>query len=141
MTVEEIYSISDENPILFYDGVCNLCNGFVQMVIKHDEHGKIKYCALQDPSGVNIREYLNQKHDISTAIGMYKKQIFTHSDVLFMIARVLKGKWIILRPFQWIPKSIRDRIYNWVAKNRYKWFGQKDSCPVPDIKIKNRFIQ
>jgi len=140
MTLEELYDLSDRHPIVFYDGVCYLCNGFVRLVINNDRDGLVKFCLLQNDSGLSLRERLSLGSDINTTIGIYRREIYTHSDVLYMVAQSLGGWWLLLSPLYLLPKSFRDMIYNWVASNRYKWFGQSDECIVPEPSVRSRFI-
>lgn len=140
MTLAEIYQASEKHPIVFFDGVCNLCNGFVQMVIRNDVKGRIQFCALQNIEGQQIRKELGLGENLDTAIGLYQNKVYTHSDVLYMVAKSMGGWWNILYPFYFLPKALRDVIYNWVARNRYNWFGQSDQCMVPSKKIMTRFL-
>ncbi len=140
MTIEELYKSSYDHPILFYDGVCKLCNGFVQYVIQHDHKKIVKFCALQETGGLAISKYLNLSSDMNTAVGLYKGEVYSHSDVLRMIATVLGGKWLLIKPLYLFPKSMRDFVYNRVAQNRYKWFGKNESCMIPDPALLKRFI-
>jgi len=140
MTYDELVKISHKEPILMYDGVCNLCDAFVKFVIKQDNKGVIKFCALQNQSGQSAREELTHGTDINTAIGLYNGKTYTHSDALYMVIKVLKGRWSLLLPFYILPKSFRDIVYNWVATNRYRWFGKADQCMMPTPDIRARFI-
>lgn len=140
MTLDELTDLSHHHPILMYDGVCNLCDAFVQFVIQHDQKGVVKFCALQNQSGTSNRERLTLGDDINTAIGLYKGKTYTHSDALYMVIKALKGWWSLLLPLYILPKSLRDIVYNWVAKNRYRWFGKADQCMMPTADVRARFI-
>lgn len=140
MTVEQLYDASKDQPIVLYDGVCNLCNGFVNFVLRTDKEGIIKFCALQEKGGLALRHHLNMGTEIGTAIGLWKGQIFTHSDVLRMVASSLKGWWSLVLPLYVLPKSFRDWVYMLIAKNRYRLFGKRDTCMVPNNEVLSRFI-
>lgn len=140
MTYEELIELSHQHPILFYDGVCMLCNGFVNAVIKHDPDAHVKFCILQNETGIAIREQLSLGSDISTTIGVHKGEVSTHSDVLHMIVKATGGWWSVVRPLYILPKSLRDIVYNWVARNRYRWFGKSESCIIPHPDVLSRFI-
>ena len=140
MTVEQMIEHSKVKPIILFDGVCNLCNGFVNFVINHDKEGIVQFCALQDNGGVAIRQHLNLGDELTTAVGLWNGHIYTHSDVLGMIARSLGGFWKLVLPFYVLPKSFRDTVYNWVARNRYHWFGKSDKCRIPTPDEIHRFI-
>ncbi len=130
-----------EHPILLFDGVCNLCNGFVQFVIKRDPNGIFLFTALQSESGQSIQqEFGMNPEDLNTVVLVEGDKVYTHSDVALQITRRLGGLWPALYIFKWIPKSIRDSIYNWVARNRYNWFGKKESCMIPTPELKSRFL-
>ena len=132
--------LSEENPIIFYDGVCNLCDGFVQFVIRNDPQGKIKFCALQDEQAVGIRKEVQIEDNIDTVVGLHNGKIYTHSDVLFLVARQLGGFWLIITPLQYLPKGFRNFIYRWVARHRYNWFGKQETCIIPSSDIQARFL-
>ncbi len=140
MTLDDIKFLSHDHPILFYDGVCHLCNGFVNTVIRHDPRSIIRFCTLQNEAGQLITEELSIPQYLDTTIGIKDGQIYTHSDVLKMVIDALKGKWLLLKPLYIFPKGLRDKIYNWVARNRYGWFGQSDQCLIPNSKVSNRFL-
>ncbi len=140
MTIDDLKSLSHQHPILFYDGVCHLCNGFVHTVIKHDNQALIKFCMLQEEEGELISQALSLPNSLDTTIGIKEGRIYTHSDVLKMVIDTLRGKWLILKPLYILPKGLRDIIYSWVARNRYNWFGKSDQCIIPTHDIKSRFL-
>lgn len=140
MTLDQIKDISNTHPIVFYDGVCNLCNGFVNHVIKSDKQAKVKFGALQNTAGQTIREYLSMTGEISTVVGMHNGIVYTHSDVLKIVAKSLGGIWWFVLPLYIIPKGLRDIVYNYIARNRYNWFGKSDQCQIPSSNIKDRFL-
>ena len=140
MDLSQLLKLSEKHPIIFYDGVCNLCNGFVQMVLRNDSEGKIHFCTLQEDAGKTIREHIGDTGPISTVIGIHEGKIYSHSDVLNMISNQLGGIWLLVKPFYLIPKGLRDFVYNWIANNRYNWFGQADSCILPDESVRSRFV-
>ena len=132
---------SSKHPILLFDGVCNLCDGFVQFVIKKDPKGIFRFAALQSEVGIKVLEqYQQEKADLSTVILVDKGKIYTHSDVALQVVRHLGGLWSIFYLFVVIPRPLRDHIYNWIAKNRYHWFGKKQECMIPTPDIQSRFL-
>ena len=140
MTLEQLQKKSDEKVIVFYDGVCNLCNGFVRFVMKRDPEKKILFCPLQDEAAQEVRKELSQELDITTVIGLAQRKYYLYSDVTFLICKTFGGVWYLLMPLKIIPKSIRDSIYHWVAKNRYKWFGQKEVCEMLQEEDRIHFV-
>ena len=132
---------SNQHPILLFDGVCNLCNGFVQFVIKRDPEGIFRFTALQSKAGQELlTTHQQEKSNLSTVILLENGRVYTHSDVALRVATRLGGAWSLFSVFSIIPRSIRDHIYNWVAQNRYPWFGKKEQCMIPTPDIKARFL-
>jgi len=140
MISHDLKCISEDNAIIFYDGICNLCDGFVNFVIRKDPDCKIKFCALQDSRAVLMKEELKLDESMDTVIGLHHGKVYTHSDVLFLVAKELGGFWNILLPLQFLPRGFRNFIYRWVARNRYRWFGKQESCILPTSDIEGRFL-
>lgn len=135
-------STMEDKKIILFDGVCNLCNNAVQFVIKRDKKDIFRYAALQSDIGQELvaqRQIDTSKIDsiilIEPGVAYYTK-----SDAALEIAQDLGGIWKLSAIFTWIPTSIRDRIYDVVAKNRYKWFGKQDACMIPTPKLKAKFL-
>lgn len=125
--------------IILFDGVCNLCNGIVQFIIKHDHADHFRFAALQSEVG---RQYL-KKAQLSgvknTIVLIEKEQGYVKSTAALRIFRALKGyRWMSILLL--IPRRIRDFGYDWIAHNRYKWFGRKDSCMLPTAELKAKFL-
>lgn len=130
-----------QHPILLFDGVCNLCNGFVQFVILRDPKAVFRFAPLQSKIGQQLASQAGFPIDeLSTVILYDQGTFYTHSDVALEVVRRLPGLWSLLYGLNVIPKSIRDNIYNWVARNRYRWFGKRESCMVPTPEIRARFL-
>ncbi len=134
--------LPENKLIILFDGVCNLCNGAVQFVIEHDKQDRFRFAALQSSLGeklVNDRGIDTSKVDsiilIEPGVAYY-----TESDAALMIGKEFGGLWWLLGVFQWVPAALRDPIYRWVARNRYKWFGKKEACMVPTQNLKNKFL-
>ena len=130
-----------DKPILFFDGVCNLCEGFVQWVIKRDPKGLIYYASLQSEFAKEFTTgtALNVEN-VSSVILYYKGQFYTESDVPLLLASLLGYPWKLTYPFILLPRIIRDNIYRWIASNRYRWFGKKDECMIPTPALQSRFL-
>ncbi|MBK7871682.1 MAG: thiol-disulfide oxidoreductase DCC family protein [Saprospiraceae bacterium] len=134
-------NIPRDKPILLFDGVCNLCNGFVQFVILRDPKAKFRFTALQSEVGQELlQEARMPTKDLSTVVLWENGKFYTHSDVPLRVAKGLGGWWSLLVIFRIIPKFVRDSIYNWIAKNRYRWFGKQESCMIPTPELKSRFL-
>ena len=130
-----------ENSILLFDGVCNLCNGAVQFVIKRDRKKKFLYSSMQSGSGqALLLKYGLKLSDFDSFILLENEQYFTKSTAALKVAKGLGGVWGILYLFMIIPKFSRNAIYDFIASNRYKWFGKREECMLPSPELKDRFL-
>jgi predicted DCC family thiol-disulfide oxidoreductase YuxK len=129
------------NPIIFFDGVCNLCTGTVQFVIKHDPAHQFRFASLQSEIGQHLlQQYHLPTEEFGSFILFEKGKVYTKSSAALRITKKLKGLWPGLYVFMIVPPFIRNGIYSWVARNRYKWFGKKEACWLPTPELKNLFI-
>ncbi|PHN04621.1 thiol-disulfide oxidoreductase DCC family protein [Flavilitoribacter nigricans] len=129
------------HPILLFDGVCNLCNTFVQFVIQRDPDAIFRFAPLQSAIGRELSERAGlPPEELNTVVLYDQGKFYTHSDVALQVVRRLPGLWSLLYGLVILPKSLRDATYNWVARNRYRWFGKKASCMVPTPDLKRRFL-
>ena len=129
------------NPIILFDGVCNLCNGAVQYVIKHDEKGIFKFASLQGEHGQQLlKQYNLPAAELNSFVLVKDGKAFTKSTAALLVAKQLNGVVKSLYIFRFIPAFVRDAIYNFTARNRYRWFGRKDSCMIPSPELKARFL-
>lgn len=137
----EMEKISQNNSIVLFDGVCNLCNGFVQFCIEQDQTGQIKYASLQSDIGqILLKKHHLDHTSLATVVLIQDNQAYVQSDVPLQLFKKFGGFWRVLYGFVIIPKFIRDRIYDFIAKNRYKWFGKQESCWMPTPELKSRFL-
>lgn len=133
--------MSDTKPVLLFDGVCNLCNGFVQFILKRDQAGVFRFASLQSDFGKDLlREHGLEVEQLSTVVLIEDGIAFTHSDVPLKVSAHLGGLWSLVKVFRFVPKGFRDMIYNWVARNRYRWFGKQEHCLIPQPEWKDRFL-
>jgi len=134
-------SQSTNTPILLFDGVCNLCNASVQWVLKRDPKGQFRFAALQSEAGQQIlhQQGLSSEH-FDTVVLALGDRIFLRSDAPLEIVRRLGGLWGLLYFFKIFPRPFRDAIYNFVARNRYRWFGRREECMLPRPEWKERFL-
>ncbi|MEJ2006247.1 MAG: thiol-disulfide oxidoreductase DCC family protein [Cyclobacteriaceae bacterium] len=128
---------------MFFDGVCNLCNGFVDFILRRDPKGKFRFASLQSAAA---EEYL-RNHDVTTGndpdsvvLLTPGDEVYTESTAVLRIAGILGGAWPLMKAFYIFPGWFRDRVYRWVAKNRYSWFGQRDTCRMPTEEERKRFL-
>lgn len=130
-----------DKPLILFDGVCNLCNGSVQFVIKHDKESKFLFASLQSDKGQEILKHLGLKTDnFDSFILLDKGKIYTKSSGVLKEAAILGGWFKIFTIFYLVPTFIRDLFYSFVAKNRYRFFGKKDACMIPTPELKARFL-
>ncbi|MCB0661497.1 MAG: thiol-disulfide oxidoreductase DCC family protein [Saprospiraceae bacterium] len=129
-------------PVLLFDGVCNLCNASVQLIIRNDKKGKFRFASIQSDYGQEaIKKYNLGSENLKTVILIVGDTAYKKSRAALEAAKRMDGFWPLFYVFMIVPYPIRDLIYNWVANNRYKWFGKKDQCMIPSPELKDRFIQ
>ncbi len=127
--------------LVLFDGVCNLCNGFVQFVIARDSAGRFQFAALQSASARRVLERHAAPTPVPDAIVLVDEgQLFTRSTAALRIARRLTFPWPLAYAFIAVPRPLRDLIYNRIARHRYRWFGKRDRCMLPAPSLRSRFI-
>lgn len=129
------------HQVILFDGVCNLCNGFVQFIIKNDKKNKFKFCSLQSKEG---RKIIDQGDDniknIDSVLLFTENKIYHKSTAVLKISKSLGFPYNLILASRIIPTKLRDSIYDYIAKNRYKWFGKKTSCWIPSDNLKKKFL-
>jgi len=131
-----------DKPIIFFDGVCNLCNSSVQFILKKDSKNVFLFSSLQSDAAKDILlQYKLKNSDLSSIILLENGIVYQKSTAILKISRRLKGFYKYFYALIIIPKIIRDPLYSFVAKNRYKWFGKRDACILPTKKVKFRFLE
>ena len=125
--------VATNNPVILFDGVCNLCSGAVQFIIKRDKKNIFQFSSLQSEYGQAVLKNFNLQHSGLSSFVLYTDgKIFTKSTAAFMVVRTLTGPIKLLYGLIIIPKFIRDIVYDIISKYRYNWFGQKSTCWLPD---------
>ena len=128
-------------PVLLFDGVCNLCNGSVQWVLRHDARAQFRFAALQSDTGqALLRRFGLDSAQLDTVVLVDGDRIFLRSDAPLEVARRLGGGWALLYIFKLLPLPLRNAVYDWVARHRYRWFGRQESCMLPRAEWKGRFV-
>ena len=125
--------------IVFFDGVCNLCQGSVRYLIKHDKKGVLKFASLQG----NYAKYFVNETEIQSMQSILffdGNMLYKKSTAVLKLSRLLGGWHQLLLLGYILPRFFRDWLYNIVAKNRYRWFGKKDQCMLPSKGFENRFL-
>jgi predicted DCC family thiol-disulfide oxidoreductase YuxK len=126
--------VAAERPVVLFDGVCNLCNGAVRFVTRHDRAGRFDFTALQSETGARLlreRGHGSAPGEPEALVLIEGAQVYTHSDAALRIARSLDGAWPLLSLLLLVPRVIRDAAYRFMARRRYQWFGRVADCTVP----------
>lgn len=127
--------------IVLFDGVCNLCNSSVQFIIKHDKKELFLFASQQsDAAKELLLQFPSKKNDLDSILYIENGILYHKSTAALKIARLLKFPINCLYICIILPLFIRDSVYNYISKNRYKWFGKKENCMIPTEKDKNKFI-
>lgn len=131
---------SDE-PVILFDGQCNLCDASVQFVLDHERDHELKFAPLESEAGRAIlARYGLSPDDNSTVVLIANGQVYTRSTAALRIARHLRWPWRWLAALVVIPRPIRDALYRMIATRRYRWFGRREACRVPDPELAERFL-
>ncbi|HEX6193809.1 MAG TPA: thiol-disulfide oxidoreductase DCC family protein [Chitinophagaceae bacterium] len=134
--------MNTQHPVLYFDGVCNLCNRSVQYIIKKDKKKLFRFASLQGKSGqAMLAKNGIRQDDFNSFILVEGEKIFTRSTAALRVFRLLGGSWKILYVLIIVPRFLRDPVYNWIARNRYKWYGKRDECMVPTAELRDRFLE
>jgi predicted DCC family thiol-disulfide oxidoreductase YuxK len=133
-------AVETHGHVLLYDGVCGLCNGFVQWVVKHDQHGSLRFATLQGEFGQEARARFPALADVDSVILVGPEGAMVRSTAVLEVARYLGGWPSLLLAGYLLPRIVRDGLYRWVARQRYGWFGRLEACPVPDAGTRERFL-
>lgn len=138
-------SENPEGPVLLFDGVCNLCAGVVRFIIPRDRTGRFRFAALQSEIGETRLRQAGLEIDLSdpanaTLVLIEGGRAHVRSSAALRIAANLGGAWPLLATLLIVPRPLRDLVYRWVARNRYRWFGKKDVCYIPDSDESRRFL-
>ena len=135
-------NLPPNKKIILFDGVCNLCNSAVQFVIKYDKKDTFRFVALQSELGQEILAYIGIDAKNIDSIVLYEPGVayYYKSSAAIQIAKNLGGFWHLGTIFRIIPMGIRNQLYDYIAKNRYKWYGKKESCMIPTPELKIKFL-
>lgn len=142
MKTSALSTLKEEQQIVLFDGVCNLCSGGVQFILKRDRKDLFRFASLQSELGQQLlaERQIDPKTTDSMVLIQPGKAFYLRSDAALAIGKQLPGIWGLLAVFQWVPSSIRDIVYDFMARNRYRWFGKKESCMIPTPELKSKFL-
>lgn len=115
---------------ILFDGICNLCNGAVDFVMKRDTEKQFRYVSLQSEEGQNLIACFKIHPEMDSVILLKRNQVFIESEAAIEIAKMLSAPWKWAGVFRIVPLIIRNGIYRWIARNRYRWFGKRDQCRI-----------
>jgi predicted DCC family thiol-disulfide oxidoreductase YuxK len=140
-TIQAQSAIDTDKEIILFDGVCNLCNHSVDFVIARDKKDKFLFASLQSEKGGEIMEQFSIPTKYRDSILLYKNgKIFKKSTAALHIARNLSGLWFLMYGFIIIPAFIRDIVYDFIARNRYRFWGKRDTCRLPSPAERKKFL-
>ena len=128
------------NRIILFDGVCQFCDKSVQFILKRDPNGKFSFSSLQSDTGIELRRNHQIPEELDSIILIEGEKYHSKSTAALKIARELRGGWKWLYILIVIPRPIRDVVYDFVARNRLKWFGEKTACELPSPDVRKRFL-
>jgi len=128
--------------IILFDGVCNLCNGMVRFLIPRDPKARLRFASQQSAAGQQLLKKCElPTNSLDSVVVLEGDHIYTKSTAALKIARNMNGLWPLLYGFILVPRFIRDPLYDWVARNRYRWFGTTEACLFPSPEVKCRFLE
>jgi predicted DCC family thiol-disulfide oxidoreductase YuxK len=137
----EVDNLPKDKKIVLFDGVCNYCNDKINFIIKNDKQDVFRFVALQSETGQKIIKYLGIANSIDSIV-LYEPgyAYFIKSEAVFRIIKHLSSSVRLLLFFNFIPTRIKNIFYDLIAKNRYNWYGKKESCMIPTEEVKRKFI-
>ncbi|MBT6834831.1 MAG: DUF393 domain-containing protein [Bacteroidetes bacterium] len=130
-----------ENPIILFDGICNLCNSSVQWIIKKDKKTSFRFASIQSKAGISLLSECGlTKNQLYSIVLIENNSYRDKSDAIIQICVLIGGIWKLAKIFLIIPKVVRDLLYDYIAKNRYKWFGKRKTCMLPNEDVLSLFL-
>lgn len=125
-----------------FDGYCNFCSSTVQFVIEKEKKPGLYFCSLQSPAGQAILQHFHIDRAITDSLVLIEREkAYVKSAAALRLSRYLRGLYPLLFGFIIVPPFIRNAVYDYIARHRYKWFGKSESCMLPDPKVKARFLE
>ncbi len=131
----------EQHRIILFDGECNLCNRSVQLIMRNDHKNKFRFASLQSEPGVEqMKKFQLPLEHLSTFVLIEHEHCYTRSTAALRIAKQLDGLWPVLYILIVVPKFLRDMVYDFIAKHRYRLFGKSTTCMVPSPELKSKFL-
>lgn len=129
------------SAVILFDGVCNLCNGFVQFVVARDPQARFRFAALQSTAAVALLREASVTAPLPDSMVLVEDgRVYMRSTAALRVARGLRFPWPVAYLLVIVPRVIRDRVYDFIAAHRYRWFGRRESCMVPTPDLARRFL-
>jgi len=130
-----------DHPVILFDGICNFCNGAVNFVLKQDKKGIFRFAPLQSEAGQKLlKQYNLSTNDFDSFVLIDDEKVYKKSTASLRVMNKLPWYWKEAQILRIVPRPLRDAIYDFIARNRYKWFGRKEKCMVPTPELRNRFL-
>ncbi len=129
--------------VVLFDGVCNLCNGVVQFILDRDRRAHFRFAQLQSEVGAKLlgdRGLATDPEALDSVLLVEDQKVYERSDAVLRIARRLSAPWPVLYAFIILPRFVRDGVYRFIARRRYRWFGRTEQCRVPTPALRARFL-
>ncbi len=137
-----VSDVPDDDPIVLFDGVCNLCHGFVQFIVPRDTDEQFYFASLQSDTGQELLAAHGLETDaLESVVLIDGGDAYVKSDAVLRIARLLGGVYALAGPFRFLPRRLRDWAYDVVADHRYRLFGQKEQCMMPTGNVQDRILE
>ncbi len=131
----------NNHPVILFDGVCNYCNAWVNFFIRHDRKAKLRFAALQSGTGKKLAaRYGINEQALNSIVLIENGKAYTKSTAGWKCFRHLDGGWKLFYAFIVVPRFVRDFFYDLISRNRYRWWGRREACMVPDAKVTSRFL-
>lgn len=135
-------NLPQDKKIILFDGVCNLCDSSVQFIIRHDKKDIFRFVALQSEIGLEIIKHIGIDTSKIDSILLYEpgKAYYYKAQAALKIAKELGGIYTAISWFSILPNFLTNKVYDYIAKNRYKWYGKKEACMIPTPELKAKFL-
>jgi predicted DCC family thiol-disulfide oxidoreductase YuxK len=130
-----------EPVVLLFDGECGLCSGAVRFIIARDPGRRFRFASLQSEAGRRLVRQHGMADGVADSVVLVENgRVYTKSDAALRVVRKLRHPWPVLAAFAIVPRPLRDAVYDWVARNRYRWFGKQEQCLLPSPDVKELFL-
>lgn len=135
-------NLPQDKKIILFDGVCNLCDSSIQFIIKHDKKDIFRFVALQSEIGLEIIKHIGIDTSKIDSILLYEpgKAYYYKAEAALKIAKELGGIYTAISWFSILPNFLTNTVYDYIARNRYKWYGKKEACMIPTPELKAKFL-